>query len=822
MIDTTNVNNEKDFSEVGSKQSTRSARLFALLSNPYVHAAILVLVVALCFGRTLTSYFLADDFGEISYVSRIFNGEPQLFFLNFTGNYMQIPGMNVYRPWLLVSLVLDFLVYRANAVGYYFTNLAFFTGDVLLTYAVARQLTSTWTKTRSALAAFFGALLFAANPLRCESVSWVVGRVDIVCCFFYLVSFLLFLKSRPSVAPTPGRRKLLIGLGVLSFFLAMGTKEMAIGLPALLLVTEFFNIGASEADSRTVMQRAKDSLWFSAPLWVSTALYFVIRFLCLGTLGGGYVAGFGASQMSFMIQRWLDLDTLGRLFYPLCNSLFAKPNLFSELLSACYIGLAGIGLIRLFEKKISLHWALFLAAWMVTAAVPIFQLWGLGFDLEGARFYYFLSIPICLTAPLLLFRPSSNLRTSAELKLLVATAVALTALAAVMGRVAMLTDLEWVHAGKENRQVAQQAQKLAESHPTGSLAVLGIPKERNGAHQILNGITFDTMLSPPFTNKSYAERFQTFDPIMFGPAQFVNAVRFKNVLKRTGGEFFVWNQDDANFRRHRIDVNVAHDKVVSLPISGQGQGWLPHAHSRAVYSVGDDFVQMTNVQEGDSLRLDKLDIAPASADFLEFQYKATGVPANAQFKVFVSGAGSESESQSVSAMSDSPEFRTVRVRLSKYWRYFCLEKIAAIVVQPYPCASVTMRDFKLVPAELVAPEIRLATTDLDTTGVAHVEPNAVELTISPASITGAKSCKIEVGKTNFFFDNFENATDANPVERSIPARLDQLKVAIPADCFKQPGFYELRARYENESGKDVGEFSNVLTVRIGKAQADQR
>ena len=186
MIETTNLNNETGETipteELNAEQSTRSI-LERLISNPFLHLLVLLGIVAFCFGRTLTSYFLADDFGEVSYVSRIFNGEPQLFWSNFTGNYMQIPGMSVYRPWLLVSLVLDFLFYKANAAGYYFTNLACFSGVVALIYFVTKQLTNRWSNTRSSIAAFLGAALFAANPLRCESVSWVVGRVDIVCCF---------------------------------------------------------------------------------------------------------------------------------------------------------------------------------------------------------------------------------------------------------------------------------------------------------------------------------------------------------------------------------------------------------------------------------------------------------------------------------------------------------------------------------------------------------------------------------------------------------------------------------------------------------------
>jgi len=94
-----------------------------LALNPLCHIAILTAVVWLVFSRTLGSYFLADDFGEVSYASHIFAGDYHLLWSDFTGNFMRVPGMAVWRPWLMVSLFTDFCLWRAQATGYYLTNL---------------------------------------------------------------------------------------------------------------------------------------------------------------------------------------------------------------------------------------------------------------------------------------------------------------------------------------------------------------------------------------------------------------------------------------------------------------------------------------------------------------------------------------------------------------------------------------------------------------------------------------------------------------------------------------------------------------------------
>jgi hypothetical protein len=78
-------------------------KLVGLLGNWKLHLVVLTAIIWAVFGRTLSGYFLADDFGEILYVSRIAAGQWNLLWSNFTGNYMQIPGMAVWRPWLIVS-----------------------------------------------------------------------------------------------------------------------------------------------------------------------------------------------------------------------------------------------------------------------------------------------------------------------------------------------------------------------------------------------------------------------------------------------------------------------------------------------------------------------------------------------------------------------------------------------------------------------------------------------------------------------------------------------------------------------------------------------
>ncbi|MBX9692911.1 MAG: glycosyltransferase family 39 protein, partial [Cyanobacteria bacterium] len=216
----------------GMKPSLSESFALVVL-NQFLHFALIATVVLLVFGRTLGSYFLADDFGEVSYVSQIFAGDWHRLWSNFTGNYMQIPNMAVYRPWLLMTLLGDFCLWRANAAGYYATNLLHFLACSILLYLLVRCLTRSWPVWRSAVAALFSAVIFAAHPLHCESVSWVVGRVDIVCLMYYLLGLFSIARFTQS-----GNRGWFV-LALSSYVIAILTKEMAIGLPVVATALTF-------------------------------------------------------------------------------------------------------------------------------------------------------------------------------------------------------------------------------------------------------------------------------------------------------------------------------------------------------------------------------------------------------------------------------------------------------------------------------------------------------------------------------------------------------------------------------------------------------
>ena len=86
---------------------------------------------------------------------------------------------------------------------------------------------------------------------------------------------------------------------------------------------------------------------------------------------------------------------------------------------------------------------------MSTCAVPIYQLWGLGYNLEGSRFYFFLTLPISLLWSVIVFKPGpSNSQKSNNFWPTVVGISTLVVMVAVFERTAYANNTVWLKAGK--------------------------------------------------------------------------------------------------------------------------------------------------------------------------------------------------------------------------------------------------------------------------------------------------------------------------------------------------------------------------------------
>jgi hypothetical protein len=804
-------------------------------------AALLILgIIIFCFARTLNSYFLEDDFGEISYCYKIAEGNWQLLVSNFTGNYMQIQSMQVYRPWLLMSLLFDFLVWRTHAFGYYLTNILFMFGCGLMLYVVMRQLTRTWGEVRSFCASLLTAALFVANPLHSEAVSIVVGRVDIITCFYYLVSLWCFLKR----GIRRGRTFLIIGTA--AFWLAILTKEMAICLPLLLagmafIMPEVVRTTAHEDlsdDSRHYSLAERIALAFrvSLPLWLSTVVYFVIRYLALGTFGGGYAGSIGAGQNSRLLERWSDLDTLHRIVYPFNIQVFGAASIYHVLLSILYFLIGALVLSRWVSKGLPWRWIALISFWSVTTVLPIYQLWGLSENLDGSRFLFFLTMPLSAILPICLLAPATTETfSSGNYKLELASLFCLVSLVLTNSKIACRNNIPWIHAGRQTQACLKQAQILANQIGKNKRAIiLGLPAEREGARMILNGVTFNMMISPPFTKRSCAEKFVIFAPIIYGNDELINMQRYKDCIGDPNiVGTYVWNYDALKFERlplpDLVSMSPAAPALAIQPAVSSIEVY-PYAAGQGDWNVEPDgTISIATSTNTSSIALAPLNVNPLEYDFLEFDLAREPGRNKTVSSVFWQGERNSNWQDSYRPLTgllptqSGKDFQTIRMPLSRHWRWLNTGNIVKLRLDLPAAKSLKVKNLRIVSAGNLVPDLAIDKLQADNTGVYTTGKEPLNFLIDGASVPGCESVKIELSKPNFFFENLPepmvgvsgksaSANNNAAVLKSFVCQGALTHLSILPTTFPAAGYYQVRATCLNKDGMAIGERSDPLTL----------
>lgn len=134
-----------------------------------------------------------------------------------------------YVPVTWMTFGVDYVLWGMDPFGYHLTNILFHAANAVLFYfgALALLKLAIPNNARIPVGALFATLVFALHPLRVESVAWVTERRDLVCGLFYLLTIVAYL-----------RKHYWSSLGACA--LAILSKEIAVTLPLILLVLDFY------------------------------------------------------------------------------------------------------------------------------------------------------------------------------------------------------------------------------------------------------------------------------------------------------------------------------------------------------------------------------------------------------------------------------------------------------------------------------------------------------------------------------------------------------------------------------------------------------
>jgi tetratricopeptide (TPR) repeat protein len=202
-----------------------------------------LLLAAVVFGihaRDLGNGFVYDDEDNIVNNPHYRGlGLPQISWMFTTFH------MGHYQPLSWATLGLDYVLWGNNPVGYHLTNLVLHAANAVLVYLLALALLggrAASAPQRPGLVthavAVVAALLFAAHPLRVESVAWVTERRDVLSSFFLLLAALFYLHAHGGAGVTRPTRW--IGMSLAVYALSLLSRALGVTFPAVLLLLDWY------------------------------------------------------------------------------------------------------------------------------------------------------------------------------------------------------------------------------------------------------------------------------------------------------------------------------------------------------------------------------------------------------------------------------------------------------------------------------------------------------------------------------------------------------------------------------------------------------
>ena len=207
------------------------------------------LLVVLAYAGNLHSAWHMDDFHTI--VNNTNLHLDKITLANLAGIVYPGPTPGTISRFVArLSFAVNWYFSQDQVVSYHLVNLllhlaaAFFLFRAIILLYRTPVLAGTPART-ACFVAIFTTLLWAANPIQTQAVTYVAQRMAVMAALFYLLGIYNYLKFRFAGSPAAGTmRAVAVGF---CFLLALGSKENAVTLPLTLLLIEviFFARGSS-------------------------------------------------------------------------------------------------------------------------------------------------------------------------------------------------------------------------------------------------------------------------------------------------------------------------------------------------------------------------------------------------------------------------------------------------------------------------------------------------------------------------------------------------------------------------------------------------
>jgi len=283
---------------------------------------LLSVFLLLCYQNTFNASWHFDDFRNIIRNTRVHieNLHPGTLFeaVFWKEDNSGVSG----RPVAFFTFALNWYYGKTDVSGYHVVNLsvhiltAFFLYLTVLALFRTPNLAGRYTGSEHFIA-LLAAVLWAANPIQTQAVTYIVQRMASMAAMFYVLGIFLYLKARIA---TSIKIRLVLYSGVLAaFLLAVGTKENAFMLPASLFLVEivFFR---DLADPETRKKIIWAGLSMAFVLFVGGLVFFMNDGF-LSRLQNSYANRTFTLTERVLTQPRIVVFYISQIFYPIADRL---------------------------------------------------------------------------------------------------------------------------------------------------------------------------------------------------------------------------------------------------------------------------------------------------------------------------------------------------------------------------------------------------------------------------------------------------------------------------------------------------------------------
>lgn len=344
------------------------------LNNLYL-ISLLFLITVICYANTLGNGLFFDD------EQFIYNNQAvksfdigSLIGKSLTSGSGRLS--NYYRPVLFFGFSLEYQIFGSTGAIYHFDSIIIhFAGGIALFFFLTKLF-------KNKPLAFLTTLFFLIHPIQTEAVSYASGRGDPLSFFFIMLSLYWSMSNKRNM----------ISLSLISFVLALLSKEIALMTPGLIFIISLFSKGS------ITKKNVQKSIIHTLPYAFLAGGYFLLRLTILdfaNTLNFYNSTNMYSGSLAVRLYNFFNLlpSYFGLLLFP--KTLFMERDsgikIVTEPTLASLLSLAAIivGFIIGILKRKEFPLILFSLLWIGITFVPTSGI----LPINGIFYEHFLYFP---------------------------------------------------------------------------------------------------------------------------------------------------------------------------------------------------------------------------------------------------------------------------------------------------------------------------------------------------------------------------------------------------------------------------------------------